>query len=68
MTGGCKGGRIMRWLRHWREWDDRRPVKGTTFVPDINPIGELGRILGEANANNLEEKSQRREGRASARR
>ena len=40
----------MRWMRRWRERNDQSLVKPSALVPDIDPIEELSRILGEANA------------------
>jgi hypothetical protein len=39
---------IMRWLRRSRERDDRHLIKGATPLPEIDPIEELGRIVGDA--------------------
>ena len=39
---------MMRWLRRWRERDDRHLVKSGTPLPDIDPIEELDRLVGEA--------------------
>jgi hypothetical protein len=41
---------MMRWLRRWRERDDRHLIKGTppSPLPEIDPIEELARIVGEA--------------------
>ena len=40
----------MRWLRRWRERDDRHLFKATppTPLPEIDPIDELARIVGDA--------------------
>jgi hypothetical protein len=38
----------MRWLRRWGERDDRHLIKGATPLPEIDPIEELARIVGEA--------------------
>jgi hypothetical protein len=40
----------MRWLRRWRERDDRHLIKATapSPLPEIDPIEELARIVGEA--------------------
>ena len=40
----------MRWMRRWRERNDQSLIKPSALVPDIDPIEELSRILGEANA------------------
>jgi hypothetical protein len=42
---------VLQWLRRWHERDDRPLVKRAGPLPDIDPIEELIRILGEANAN-----------------
>jgi hypothetical protein len=42
---------VLQWLRRWHEGDDRPLVKRAGLLPDIDPIEELIRILGEANAN-----------------
>ena len=40
---------MMRWLRRWRERDDRHLIKSAAApLPDIDPIEELARIVGEA--------------------
>ena len=39
---------MMRWLRRWRERDDRHLIKSATPLPDIDPIEELARIVGDA--------------------
>ena len=39
---------LIRWLRRWRERDDRHLFKSATPLPDIDPIEELGRLVGEA--------------------
>jgi hypothetical protein len=39
---------MMRWLRRWRERDDRRLFKRAAPDPDVDPIEELARIFGEA--------------------
>ena len=41
---------MLRWMRRWRERDDQSLVKPSGLFPDIDPIEELSRILGEANA------------------
>lgn len=38
----------MRWLRHWRERDDRHLIKGASPLPEIDAVDELARIVGEA--------------------
>ena len=42
-----------QWLRRSHERDDRPLVKRAGPLPDIDPIEELIRILGEANANSF---------------
>ena len=44
---------MVQWLRRWHERDDRPLVKRGEPLPDIDPIEELIRILGEANANSF---------------
>ena len=40
---------MMGWLRRWGERDDRRLIKGAAAPPpDVDPIEELARIVGEA--------------------
>jgi hypothetical protein len=39
---------MMRWLRRWRERDDQHLFKASTPSPDIDPIDELARIVGDA--------------------
>jgi hypothetical protein len=41
---------MMRWLRRWRERDDRQLIKATppAPLPEIDPIDELARMVGEA--------------------
>jgi hypothetical protein len=39
---------MLRWLRRWRERDDRHLVKQAEPLPDLDPIEELARIVGEA--------------------
>jgi len=45
----------MRWLRRWRERDDRHLIKGATLLPEIDPIGELARVVGEAQERDAED-------------
>ena len=47
----------MRWLRRWRERDDRHLIKATapSPLPEIDPIEELARIVGEAQERDAEE-------------
>jgi hypothetical protein len=42
---------VVRWFHRWRERDDRRLVKRAGPSPDVDPLEELIRILGEAKAN-----------------
>jgi hypothetical protein len=44
----------MRWLRRWRERDDRRLIKSATPLPDIDPIEELDRLISEAQERDAE--------------
>jgi hypothetical protein len=45
----------MRWLRRWRERDDRHLIKSATPLPEIDPIEELARIVGEAQERDAED-------------
>ena len=45
----------MRWFRRWRERDDRHLIKGATPLPEIDPIEELARIVGEAQERDAED-------------
>lgn len=45
----------MRWLRRWRERDDRHLIKGATPLPGIDPIDELARIVGGAQERDAED-------------
>jgi hypothetical protein len=45
----------MRWLRRWRERDDRHLIKGATPLPEIDPIDELARVVGEAQERDAED-------------
>ncbi len=38
----------MRWFRRWRERDYRHLFKAAMPLPEIDPIEELSRIVGEA--------------------
>ena len=39
----------MRWFRRWRERDDRHLIKSAAApLPEIDPIDELARIVGDA--------------------
>ena len=44
----------MRWLRRWRERDDRHLIKSATPLPDIDPIEELDRLISEAQERDAE--------------
>ena len=46
---------MMRWLRRWRERDDRHLIKSATALPDINPLEELDRFIGEAQERDAED-------------
>jgi hypothetical protein len=39
---------LLRWLRRWRERDDRHLVKQAEPWSDLDPIEELARMVGEA--------------------
>jgi hypothetical protein len=39
---------MLSWLRRLRERDDRSLVKPVAQLPDVDPIEELVRIIGEA--------------------
>jgi hypothetical protein len=45
----------MRWLRRWRERDDRHLFKAATPLPEIDPVEELARIVGEAQESDAED-------------
>ena len=45
----------MRWLRRWRERDDRHLIKSAAApLPDIDPIEELDRLISEAQERDAE--------------
>lgn len=44
----------MRWLRRWRERDDRHLIKSAAPLPDIDPIEELDRLIREAQERDAE--------------
>jgi hypothetical protein len=46
---------MIRWLRRWRERDDRHLIKGATPLPEIDPIEELARIVEEAQRRDAED-------------
>jgi hypothetical protein len=46
---------MMRWLRRWRERDDRRLIKSAAPLPDIDPIEELDRIVSAAQERDAED-------------
>jgi hypothetical protein len=48
----------MKWLRRWRERNDRNPVKSAPQLPEIDPIEELARIVGEAQERDGEDERQ----------
>jgi hypothetical protein len=53
---------MLGWLRQPREREDRHLVKGATPAPaEMNPLEELSRIVGEAQA--LDRADERRYGR-----
>jgi hypothetical protein len=39
---------MLRWLRRWRERADLHLFKRTEPVRNLDPIGELARMVGEA--------------------
>jgi hypothetical protein len=45
----------MRWLRRWRERDDRHLIKSAAQLPDIDPIEELERLIREAQERDAED-------------
>jgi hypothetical protein len=47
--------KMLRWLRRWRERDDRRLVKRTEPLSDVDPIEELIRIVNEAQERDAED-------------
>jgi hypothetical protein len=46
---------MTRWLRRWRERDDRHLIKSAAPFPDIDPIEELGRLISEAQERDVED-------------
>ena len=46
---------IPRWLRRWRERDDRSLVKRSAPEQDLDPIEELARVVGEAQERDAED-------------
>jgi hypothetical protein len=46
---------ILRWLRPSRERDDRTLFKSATPLPEIDPIDELARIIGDAQEQDAED-------------
>jgi hypothetical protein len=46
---------VIRWLRRWRERDDLHLVKPAAPLPDVDPIEELARIVGEAQERDTED-------------
>jgi hypothetical protein len=46
----------MRWLRHRRERDDRHLLRPTP-LPEIDPIEELARIVGDAQERDAEDEA-----------
>jgi hypothetical protein len=45
----------MRWLRRWRERDDRHLFKAATPLPNIDPIEELDRLISKAQERDAED-------------
>ena len=39
---------MLQWLRRWRKRDDQHLVKRAAPKPDLEPIDQLARIVGEA--------------------
>lgn len=46
---------MLRWLRQWRERDDRRLVKRPNPAADIDPLEEFIRIVNEAQERDAED-------------
>lgn len=46
---------MIRWLRRLSERDDRHLFKASTPLPEIDPIEELGRHIGEAQERDAED-------------
>jgi hypothetical protein len=46
---------MMRWLRRWRERDDRHLVKPAARFLDIDPVEEFDRIIGQAQKRDAED-------------
>jgi hypothetical protein len=46
---------MIRWLRRWRERDDRHLFKAATPLPEIDPIDELDRLINEAQERDAED-------------
>jgi hypothetical protein len=48
---------MIRWLPRWRERDDRHLIKATppTPLPEIDPIEELARVVGDAQERDAED-------------
>ncbi|HKN27695.1 MAG TPA: hypothetical protein VJY34_07350 [Roseiarcus sp.] len=41
---------MLRWLRRWRATDERRVVDPAAPPPDVHPLEELLRIVGDEGA------------------
>jgi hypothetical protein len=46
---------VIRWLRRWRERDDRHLIKSVAPLSDIDPIEELDHLISEAQERDAED-------------
>jgi hypothetical protein len=46
---------MIRWFRRWRERDDRHLIKSQNPLPEVDPIEELARIIGDAQEQDAED-------------
>jgi hypothetical protein len=46
---------MIRWIRRWRERDDRHLIKLQNPLPEVDPIEELARIIGDAQEQDAED-------------
>jgi hypothetical protein len=46
---------VLRWLRRWRERDDRHLVKRAGSSADVDPLEELIRVVNEAQERDAED-------------
>jgi hypothetical protein len=46
---------MLRWLRRWRGRDDRHLLKQAEPLPELDPIEELARIVGEAQERDVDD-------------